>query len=144
MRATLALLVLTGCGVEPSYRTRCGLAIEGNYPGFEQDTIQAIEDASIANAVVSCSRIPGYRLVVNEAGDFDGKSGLANCITGEIRITSAGPEVLFHEFHHVEQGCWPPLPVDEGLDLIHANWNRDGVFERIRSAWADFDARRPL
>jgi hypothetical protein len=56
--------------------------------------------------------------------------GFTNCTTKTI-VIGLGVSVYPHEVMHAIQGCFTPEPIDEGLDEMHSNWNRDGFYADI-------------
>jgi len=56
-------------------------------------------------------------------------AGVTFCDRNLVILSSLPPNVsaYAHEVYHLIQGCAAPLPVDEGLDSQHANWNRANI-----------------
>lgn len=72
--------------------------------------------------------------------DFYGSqvAGLTFCPMGVVELSSLNLRVsaYAHEMLHVMQGCVPQLPVDEGQDLAHGDWVRNG-FNGIINRWLE-------
>ena len=61
-------------------------------------------------------------------------SGVTYCETKFVLIGNANnPRISAfpHELVHVMQGCNSPLPIDEGSDIDHSDWKRDGLYSAI-------------
>jgi hypothetical protein len=70
-----------------------------------------------------------------ELFDFYGTAvyGLTYCPLKSVELSSQDLRVsaYAHEMLHVIQGCALAWPIDEGQDLAHADWNRNGFNDTI-------------
>jgi hypothetical protein len=146
------VLVATACSPpgEARFTTTCGVTYRGDAtfdasledPTFDLEELQTSEDLAIAYGLVRCEQLKGYSVYTRptkwqrpflETGK-NYISGLAYCnaMFGlRIEVSLTTPHVLLHEFHHAAQGCNPPMPIDDGLEYTHSNWNRSGANARI-------------
>lgn len=143
--------LLVGCGPAPYCITSLGVEVTGMYmtakpieaPGYtcqDFDTVEAeitalLPDNPAMN--IDWSRVKGYRLSVHPERkwiEVFGRSvaGFTNCPLMYLEIGTSDPHVArsayTHELLHAAQGCYTPLPTDDGLDRDHSNWNRDGLY----------------
>lgn len=145
MKLIFLLFACSSCASAPSYfTTTCGMEYHGDYDDgtsrLDADEIQMLENAAVEAGLVKCSQIKRYALWSHRKSfqvPFDppefwrAGSTWCNEVAPRVELAEGTPHVLLHELVHVTQGCVSPLPVDEGLDLMHSNWNRDGWFARI-------------
>jgi hypothetical protein len=87
-------------------------------------------------------RVRGYRVFLHPTlkfTDFWGRSvaGWNMCITQHIEIGTSDHHLAWtafgHELVHAAQACQTPQPTDEGLDVDHANWNRDNIYPLLNN-----------
>lgn len=145
----LPLLLLTGCGVP--HQSPCGIDVGGDrldpqaLSSLDSETLQSAvrraldgatytTDSRLADPAQNCRAMEGFTVFTRTTPSFmdEGEElfGATRCWAHEIIVGTpeSGQWVfsgLVHELFHVMQRCSTPLPIDDGRDAKHANWNRD-------------------
>lgn len=152
MRSPLLILALLTLACSPQARvvcvTSCGVAVASaddvRWPCEEFDSIEqaALDDGALPRGACETWRgitawpLPGdtTQWHLPDGGTFD-VAGWAECFERRV-IFHEGDEwrrlwntAYVHELTHIAQGCSAPLPVDDGADVLHANWFRAGLFD---------------
>lgn len=157
-----AVLVLMSCGAAKKCVTPCGMTIISETGNLVYTCEEyAVAEAAAANRLSplpvckynsgSTARemagdytyIPGVSASGAPIKDKIPASGWTECWMLRISFhTRDGAYLLeesafIHELAHLAQDCNAPLPIDEGQDFHHANWERDWIYRNIRKAEQD-------
>jgi len=93
----------------------------------------------------ACKNVPSY-LYFASTDEFmhagESVAGLAVCHMAQVQLSALPPHesAYAHEMVHLMQKCDSPMPVDEGLTHDHSDWNRSGIYERLK-VWGETMAK---
>jgi hypothetical protein len=162
MKATVILVMLTGCAVTDSpvfCTTPCGLGVAATNrtPQFACEDYMLLEALLVsASPLPTCQtlagavawELPGF---ATQLGDIKA-AGWTECYNRRF-LFHTGDGLLYpddstqqrrawqtaftHEAVHLSQGCQTPPPTDPGTDLAHSNWNRAGLYGLINKVNAE-------
>jgi hypothetical protein len=152
--ALAVVAALAGCSsrpYSPDDWSGCGAVALGD---FDTDTPSWLDGATLREAetalltalgqrsalstVRACEQMPGLRVYTKAAPcwrDSFGRDvcGLALCGPRFVLVGTPPHDAgwrrstLAHELAHVVQGCEATMPVDPGMDAMHADWARHGL-----------------
>lgn len=158
-RSLVATLLLLSCVPVPPPRGTCGVGAGGNIDsrfrndGLTDTIVQQMLDRALEGIAYTteprflypedlCRELVGYAVYTKPpVGPFllNGQRvmGYTECALKTIVVAAPADgnwahSPLIHEFYHVFQKCYAPLPVDPGLSKDHANWDRTGINEAIQ------------
>jgi hypothetical protein len=140
MKPILLALLLTGCSTGPICITDYGMGFMGYPDGTPPDVTWSCSrindiESKMVDYMGDYKLLKGYSIYLHPVDswtdDFGRRvGGYTACGTKQMHI-GLGQEAIAHEIAHALQNCNAPLPIDDGMDIDHADWLRDRIYLQI-------------